>query len=186
MSDLEDKKKIIIDKIVDVEEKMFVSVRTKEPADCQSMLKTFRTMRSMSFSVLEIDTLNSYLEDLKEAEKSGRNLVMEKYARMDNLIPVINDSEIISGIVQIETEWMNNLHRRYPFSVNFDDRFRNYETGELETYSDHTLGLYYRDLLTAYNNGLNLCEKRYLNLYKELGYSSLEEVEKAAILKLGG
>jgi len=186
MSDKIKLKEKVIDKIVNMEEKMFIKVKTKEPADCQNMLKTFRIMRRMSFSVLEADTLNSYLDDLKEAEKSLRNLVTEKYARMENLIPVINNSDLIYEIVRIEMEWMEKLHKRYPFSIKFGDRFRIYATGELETYSEHTLSLYYRDLLTAYNNGLNLCEKRYLNLYKELGYSSLEEVEKAAILKMGG
>ncbi len=179
-------KKLIINKIIDIEEKMFVCVRTKEPADCQNMLRTFRSMRRMSFSVLECDTLNSYLDDLQEAERSSRNLVMEKYARMDNLIPVINNSDVINKIVQIEMGWMQKLHDLYPFSIKFDAGFRIYETGELETYSNHTLDLYYRDLLTAYANDLNLCEKRYLNLYKELGYKSLEEVEKEAKLKIEG
>lgn len=180
MSEERNEKKLLIDKIIDIEERMFVNVKTKEPADCQSMLKTFRSMRRMSFSVLECDTIYSYLNDLKEAEKNNRNLVMEKYARMDNLIPVINNSDVINRIVRIEMEWMEQLHGLYPISIKFDDGFRVYATGELETYSNHTLDLYYRDLLTAYAKGFNLCKKRYLNLYKELGYNSLEEVEKAA------
>lgn len=178
----EERNKIIED-IIDIEEKMFVGVQAEEPAACQSMLKTFRAMRRMSFSVLEPDTLASYLEDLREAVNAGRNLVMEKYARMDNLIPLLKDSETIYQIVNIEKEWMKELNECYPLSIKFDDKFTNYETSELETYSDHTLSLYYRDLFTAYKGGANLCEKRYLNLYKELGFNSLEEVEARAKLQ---
>lgn len=186
MSEKIEEKNLIIDKIIAIEEKMFINVRTAIPADCQSMLSTFRIMRRMSFSVLEPDTLASYLKDLQEGEESGRNLVMEKYARMDNLIPVLNNSQTIQQIVNLEKEWMAELHRRYPFSINFDDNFANYEAGELETYSDHTLNLYYRDLLAAYKDGINLCEKRYLNLYAGLGYSSLENVEAKARMQREG
>jgi len=33
------------------------------------------------------EMLESYFDDLVIAQKKGRNLVTEKYARMDNLIP---------------------------------------------------------------------------------------------------
>lgn len=180
MSESAEEKNKRIENIINIEERMFVAVQTEEPAACQSMLKTFRAMRRMSFSVLAPDTLASYLEDLQDAEEAGRNLVMEKYARMDNLIPVLKDSETIYQIVNIERCWMKELHECYPLSIKFDDNFTNYETSELETYSDHTLSLYYRDLFIAYTGGANLCEKRYLNLYKELGFNSLEEVEAKA------
>lgn len=36
--------------------------------------------------------LKVYLENLEEAGARGRNLLSKKYARMDNLIPVLSDN----------------------------------------------------------------------------------------------
>jgi len=180
MYTLTEEKEKIIAKIIKLEEKMFVAVRTLEPANCQTMLKTFYAMRHMSHSVLSIDTLQSYFQDLVIAAAIGRNLVTEKYALMDNLIPHLQNNETIYNIVSKEKEWMQSLHKRYPLTVSFDEKFSNYEEGELETYSKHTLTLYERDILEAYDNGINLIEQRYLTLYKGMGFKNLEEVEAIA------
>ena len=103
----------------------------------------------MSFTVLSGETLQSYYEDLRFALQEQRNLVWEKYARMDNLIPVINENWLIPKIVEIETEWMETLHKRFPHAIQNGPQFANYERSELETYSDQTLELYYRDVLTV-------------------------------------
>lgn len=180
MYSLTKEKEKIIEKIIKLEEKMFVAVRTLEPASCQQMLKTFYAMRRMSHSVLSVDTLQSYFQDLVVATAIGRNLVTEKYARMDNLIPHLQINEAIDDIIRMENEWMKSLHEKYPLTVRFDENFSKYEEGELETYSKRTLTLYQRDMAHAYNQSINLVEQRYLNLYQGMGFKNLEEVEVIA------
>ena len=180
MHKLTDEKEKIIAKIIKLEEKMFVTVPALEPAECQYMLKTFYAMRRMSHSVLSMDTLKSYFQDLVIAAAVGRNMVTEKYARMDNLIPHLQQNEAIDDIISMEKEWMQSLHEKYPLTVRFDENFANYAAGELETYSKHTLTLYQRDIALAYHHGINLVEQRYLTLYQSIGFKNLEEVEATA------
>ena len=51
-------------------------------AACQDHFALFRTMRASQFLVWPDSILRSYLDDLKQAEAVGRNLVFEKYAWM--------------------------------------------------------------------------------------------------------
>ena len=51
-------------------------------AACQDHFAVFRTMRASQFLVWPDFILRSYLDDLKQAEAVGRNLVFEKYAWM--------------------------------------------------------------------------------------------------------
>lgn len=174
----------LLEKIIKIESDMFVSVNDGgDKADCQSQLKTFHAMRYMSFAVLSYDTLQSYFEDLNFAVQDGRNLVKEKYARMDNLIPVFNENPAIDKIVEIESEWMKELHDRYPHAIQYSQQFSNYEHSELETYSDETLELYLKDVTTAKLAKINLIESRYKILYGKMGFKSLEEVENKAVAK---
>lgn len=185
MDELMAGKDATITKIIEKEWLMFAAVKAVETAACQQMPHTFYAMRKMSHSVLSEDTLQAYLQDLTEAEQVGRNLVIEKYARMDDLIPPLKYNEDLLAIVRRETVWMEALHLQYPHAVNFDENFASYESGELETYSDETLRLYRRDVDNAYANGINLVEQRYLHLYCGLGFTSLAEVEATAKQKGG-
>ena len=106
-------RKQLLEKIIAREAGMFIAVKASEPADCQEMLKTFYLMREMSHSVLAADTLTSYLQDLETAAAAGRNLMTEKYARMENLIPSLNENELIYKIVDIEREWLAEVHKKY-------------------------------------------------------------------------
>ncbi len=180
MDILTEEKEKIIAKIIQLEEKMFLAVRTVEPAECQHMLKTFYAMRHMSHCVLSLDTLQSYFQDLVVAVALGRNMVTEKYARMDNLIPPLQENTAIDDIISMEKDWMQSLQERFPLTVSFDENFAKYASGELETYSKHTLTLYQRDIAHAYHHGINLVEKRYLILYQGMGFKNMEEVEATA------
>lgn len=173
-------RKQLLQTIIAREAEMFVTVKTSEPADCQTMLNTFRMLRAMSHSVLADDTLASYLQDLETAAATGRNLMTEKYARMENLIPQLNENELIGKIVDIEREWLSAVHKKYPLTVAVDGGFTTYAVCELETYSDETLNLYYRDIFLAATQKRNLVEERYRYLYCNLGFKDLEEVETLA------
>lgn len=173
----------ILEKIIAIETKMFVEVNQGQKVECQNQLKAFHVMRYMSFAVLSGETLQSYWEDLKFAILEGRNLVKEKYARMDNLIPILNNNPVITKIVAVENVWMKEVHEQYPLIVKYDQQFTNYETCELETYSDQTLDMYYRDVVVAKQLNINLVAERYRILGQKMGYPSLEELQARAAAK---
>lgn len=116
-------------------------------------------------------TLESYLNDLEEAKKAGRNLMTEKYARMEGLIPHINPEALplIDKIVEIECRWLSELAEKSPHlkparpiyskdDTPFAVSSETYARGELETYSKKTLDLYLRDLLEMEAKKLNRIE----------------------------
>ena len=165
--------------IIEAELDMFERVRTSEPSLCKDRPETFKVMRGMTHTGLSTETLESYFEDLQNAGAEGRNLMTEKYARMDNIIPPIKVNRFIDGIVETETGWMEELSVKYPHTFLGGSGFTAYLSCELETYSDKTLRLYYADISKAEQEGRNLSEEQYTNLFQQIGYSSIEEVESA-------
>ncbi len=181
MMEQQDKKEDLIGKIIAIELEMFQNVKSRGHAACQELPKTFRMMRWMAHSVLGEDTLASYLDDLEKAREAGRNLMTEKYARMEGLIPSLKQDPEVLGILEkitrIEESWLEEFSRRYPEIVKGGGTgFGNYLRCELETYSDRTLHLYLRDVIEARQEGINHAEKSYENLFRKLGYESLDEV----------
>ncbi|MFX0042821.1 MAG: DUF4125 family protein [Candidatus Hodarchaeota archaeon] len=173
------KQKKLLKKIVDIELGMFQKIRTIEPSLCQDLPETFEIMRAMNHSVLSLGSLNSYLNDLKVALSNKRNLLTEKYARMNNTIPPLKNNPIINDIVSIEANWIEQLSNKYPLSINYNaQHFKTYLSCELETYSDKTLELYYHDILSSKRENRNLAEERFTYLFNKLGYKSIEEAEK--------
>jgi len=171
-------RKELLDNIIKLELDMFERVRTSEPSLCKERPETFRVMRRMTHSVLSTETLESYLGDLQKAESEGRNLLTEKYARMDNRIPPLKSNPIIDNIVEIEARWMEELSQKYPRTFKRGAGFKIYLSSELETYSDETLKLYSRDVSRSEKGGRNLAEERYTKLAKQIGYGSIDELEE--------
>ncbi len=69
--------------VVDYEWAMFQKVNNVGGrAGCQEDFNTFSIMRSCQFISWDDFTLQSYKKDLEDANRDGRNLVMEKYAWM--------------------------------------------------------------------------------------------------------
>jgi hypothetical protein len=173
-------KESLIEKILEIEIEMFKKVSTREPSLCKERPNTFKAMRRMGHSVLNLQTLNSYLEDLEKAKNEGRNLMTEKYARMDNKIIPIKRNRAIDSIVEIESNWMKNLSYKYPYTFRGSNDFSHYLRCELETYSDKTLYLYLRDVSQAENTGRNLIEESYTRLFQQLYHKSIAEAEQSA------
>ncbi len=176
-----EKRDALIKEIIAIELEMFGNVKAREHASCQELPETFKTMRWMAHSVLSEDTLASYLDDLMQAVHAGRNLMTEKYARMEGLIPPLKSSpeskQILDEIVGIEEAWMKEFSHRYPKIVTGGAAgFGTYFRCELETYSDRTLELYLGDVTHARTRGINLAEQSYMNLFEKLGYESLDDV----------
>lgn len=137
--------------------------------------------------------LESYLNDLLEADSKGRNLLAEKYARMDNQIPPLSNNPLIDIIVTIEGNWQEELERRYPalyrrccrsMDETGDGRnFGVYLGCELETYSNHTLKLYFANIETALAANRNLAVEALHQLVLKNGFRDLDHAE--AVLKNG-
>ena len=171
----------LLEDVVRLEWDMMTAVVSDGRSLCQERPGAFRAMREMSHSVLSRDTLASYLGDLRNAEAEGRNLVTEKYARMEEQIPPVSECPLIPRIVAIESVWMKELCDAWPLTFHAAaGTFARYESCELETYSDSTLTLLYRDVLSAREEHRNLVRERYLNLFERLGQGTLAELEVRA------
>jgi len=170
----------LLKSIIEIELDMFERIRTAEPSLCKDRPETFKVMRRMTHSILSTGTLESYLEDLHKAKAEARNLLTEKYARMDNRIPPLKTNPIIDDIVEIEEHWMKELSEKYPHTFKGGPGFKVYLSSELETYSDKTLELCFEDVSEAEKEGRNLAEGRYTMLFQQIGYSSIAEAEKKA------
>jgi len=163
----------LIDNILDIEQEMFLSVKTKkEPfclVACRENPVPFRGVRRAAFETWDELTLGSYLKDLKEAKEKGLNLMSLKYARMNNQIPCLNDNPIIESILIIHSDWNFEFFNKYPDIGNNSQESIKYLRGELETYSDRTISKYYDNLIRAKSEGRNLVEETYRNMFKLIG-----------------
>jgi hypothetical protein len=195
----------IIDRIIELEWKMFQDVpNIGGRADCQDDLKTFRIMRASQSASWSEATLKSYLEDLNAAERSGRNLLTEKYARMmrfispseyariEHLLPPIDPKAfgLIEQIVKIVLEWEQELLEKYPYIIekgrpifSTEDSvagtsIETYLRGELTTYSLRTLEEYLDHIKKEQSEGINGSAIILLYMIKQYGFASLEEANE--------
>jgi hypothetical protein len=94
MAEQKDREELLRE-ITDIELRMFLAIEPTVPSACQEQPETFKLMQKAGFYVLSNETLESYLEDLQEALEENRNAMELKYARIDNLIPCLNNNPII-------------------------------------------------------------------------------------------
>ncbi len=195
----------MIDRIIEVEWKMFQDVpNIGGRAVCQDDSETFRIMRAGQSAGWSDATLESYLDDLNEAKKSGRNLLTEKYARMmrstspweyariEHLLPPVDSEaiELIERIVRIVLGWEQELLEKYPhifkrgrplFSREDSIGVTSIETylrGELATYSLRTLELYMDHIQKEQSENVNGSAITLLYMIKQYGFDSLEEANE--------
>lgn len=169
--------------IIEKELDMFLATPNQGgTASCQQNPQGFRIMRHMSLSVLSDTTLAHYLDDLRNAEAQGRNVMVEKYARMDSLIPPLQANPLIDEIVRAETAFIQAASARFPHVIRHggNGAFQNYLRCEAETYSPTTLESYAADLRRAKQQGRNPAIERFRCLADLLGKPSLEAFEKEA------
>ncbi len=173
-------------------------------ASCQNDWKTFQIMRRSQFSAWNKEMLESYHSDLVTAINNGRNLLTEKYARMmestvpekyqaiKDKLPLITEGKkkLIDKITQISIKWQEEFAREYPnisgqgrpIHTDEDGPFitfiETYERGELSTYSEKTLKLYYKFITQLLEENKNLSKIVIENTVREYGYASLDQAEK--------
>jgi hypothetical protein len=141
---------------------MFSPLRGPEPSKDDHGEKLYRTMRRKMHAVLPEDVLESYLEDLLQAQREGRNLIAEKFDRREGKRPPLKVNPLIPQIVELECAWKEAMDQKsFQKIARNEDAFRVYVTSELETYSDRTLDFYHRFILDAQTAHRNLVEERY-------------------------
>lgn len=178
----EEKRTQLIEQIIALELDMFIAVKNRGgTAVCQERPDSFRIMRNMAHAVMPEAYLESYLNDLKQAAADNRNLMTEKYALMEGLIPIKNDSPVITELVRMESEWRKEVAAQFPRSVQPDGHqsFCIYLKGELQTYSPKTLKIYLNYAQSVQEQHGNLVRKRYEILMRKLGYDSLAHCEES-------
>jgi len=200
-----DLKNNLVDTIVDLEWKAFDKVENQGGrATCQNDWETFSIMRRSQYATWNESMLNSFIADFRNANQRGWNLITEKYGRMmkstspqeyekiKESFPVISSEKeaIIEEIIKIQVKWMEEFSSKYPKSAGNariihtrEDAIDNtsYETylrGELSTYSDNTLELYGRFIVTLLQEGKNLAEMIMENTAILYDYASLVDLEK--------
>lgn len=175
-------------------------------ASCQGNWPMFHQMRASQFMTWPEDLLRSYLDDLDEANRVGRNLVTEKYARMmastapdeyreriEPFIPRLSDERVArqERVIDVQVAWARDFRGRYPKlgaamrvlttaeDTPEDTSFETYLRGELGTYSDRTMALYEAMVENLQAAGRNLTEQTVANTVRLGGFADLEEAEAA-------
>ncbi len=194
----------LITKLLDKEFVMFHAVNGDgEKADCQNDRQTFDMMRRAQFSAWSPEAVESYYQDILEAERTGRNLCAEKYIHMmkntailqyerlkDQLtFPDARGMELVDLINGKMIQQTEALFERYPYvsgagrplyssqDLGGTTSIETYQRGELMTYSTRTLELLYKHLCDLEAKGVSLAEKILEGSVCSYGYRSLEEAE---------
>ena len=181
-------REFLIKSILDKELRMFLAVESEGAASCQEHPEVFKQIRGSIYEMWSHEMLESYFKDLVLAERGGRNLVFEKYARMDNRIPQLSDNPLIGKIADIEEKWQQEIKSKYPAIYQHTCRdmslagdgsdFRVYLSCELETYGDKTLENYFKHIQAIFeadeNWSLDMLEK----LAQKSGIENLDILEE--------
>jgi len=178
----------LLSDVLELEWAMFSQVRGTQPASCQSAPDNFKSIRGSLFAMWTDKMLASYRGDLVAAREAGRNLLTEKYARMDGQIPPSFANPMIEVIVDIEADWQRDLRERHPALYHRCCRqtdlaedgsdFSVYLRSELETYGYDTVELYYENVKAALDGGRNLAVEALRRLVIAGGYADIEQAEK--------
>ena len=195
------KKKIyIIKKIINYEWQMLqTTINEGGRANCQDNIEYFTLMRKSQFMAWNIELLESYFNDLKEAFILNRNLITEKYAYMEK----VRDPEFYNNvtkylpkhdkkrtslqeeIIKVQLDMLlefkkdnNSIVSNMRTIYSKDDSMQeiSYETylrGELSTYSERTLIEYAKQIINCEKNNINLVKTIIDNSFYLLGNEKL-------------
>lgn len=194
----------LIEKITTLEWEQFQQVKDENGrASCQENWLEFHRFRTSQFLAWSPELLASYYEDCTQAIRDGRNLLTEKYARMmehtapesyfhiRDLLPPLTEKTktLIAAIVRISINWAEEFSREYPvLSGNgrpihtsedgpYTTSIETYTRGELATYSDKTLRLYYDYVKQLQVQNRNLTKIIMEHTVHAYGYESLDQAE---------
>jgi hypothetical protein len=195
----------LIDAIVKLEYKQFQAVQNEGGrADCQDDFETFSIMRRSQYLPWDNELVESYLQDILDAEEKPWNLVTEKYARMmqstapeeyeklKNQLPQRSPERLAmqEQILKIRVRMEEDFAREYPNlhttarvihtseDTAWDTSFETYCRGEIGTYSDRTVELYLAMVKRLDEEGKNLSRMTLEHMVRFYGYDSIESAEE--------
>lgn len=174
-------------------------------AGCQDDPSGFFLMRMSLFEPWPEALTDSYLEDLRSAQASGRSLPAEKYAwmmektapedfaRIRHLLPEPPEgqAELIREILAIEIPWFREYTASYPYLARGSRKAETdegsfggtsmavYLEGELRTYSLRTLRLYLEMDRTLLAEGKNMGILVVGAQMRRLGFESIDDAEES-------
>ena len=205
MQDKMEEREALIDEVIEREWEQFQYVQNEGGrADCQDDHETFVIMRKSQFMNWTQELLESYRQDLIEAEAVHWNLLTEKYARMMESTAPERYAELADILpkrskerIQMQEEmiaqqirWEEDFAVKFPGVAStgrvihtsedtpWDTSIETYARGEISTYSDRTVGLLKKLYDQMTTDQENLSEKTLRNMTALYGYESLEEAEK--------
>lgn len=194
-----------VEKIVALEWKQFDKVENEGGrAECQNNWNTFSIMRKSQYLTWTEELLESFYQDLMDAEEKGWNLITEKYARMmestapekyaglEKDLPKRSKERIAiqEEIIKIQVGWMEEFADKYPKMAGnarsihtsedtpYNTSYETYLRGELGTYSEETLILYGRFIVSVQQAGKNLAYEIMNQTTLLYGYESVEDAEE--------
>lgn len=175
-------------------------------ASCQGNWPMFHQMRASQFLTWPAELLSSYQSDLHEADRTGRNLVTEKYGRMmqstypqeycaniEPYIPRLSDNRMAlqERVIATQVAWARDFRLRWPklgmamrvLTTDEDSpqatSFETYLRGELGTYSERTIALYADFISRLEAEHRNLTEETIRNTVRLAGFEDLDDAEAA-------
>ena len=196
-------KEDLINRIILEEYRMFSEVQNiGGRAYCQDDFETFYIMRSSQHSIFEMNTLESYLKDIKDAQMLKRNLITEKYSwmmeetdptyfaeKLKPYLPEISKQKMLL-VDSITAAFMNcyeSVKKQYPNLLAsgrnpYDNQtgvsIRLYFSGELKTWSEATLQLACRDIISHLEKRMNPVSMIYENIMNYYGYPISEAAKE--------
>ena len=200
-------KQTLIDEIIKAEWPMFHNVNGDYRVGCQESPDTFRRMRGAQYEVWNPEVCESYLEDLQNAAKEGRNLPREKYIHMmattapveyeyfKSDLPEISEEKrtLVQEIWSITGAQTDKLREEYPLialggrPLHVKDEFpgstsvETYQKGELLTYSEKTLHLLLDQIKEMQKEGRDYAHDVQLATVLAAGYKSLRNAEEVML-----
>lgn len=201
----------LVKEIIDREYPMFISVNGEDRVSCQNDKQTFYGMREGQFSQWSEAALACYLQDLKDAEAAGRNLLREKYARMMKstspaeyeqiapFLPEISEEAeaLVTEIWELLLPQTEVMREKYPLTGMAGRPLRaseettgwasveTYQRGELYTYSVATLKALLAHIKALSAAGESYAMKVQAASLATYGFKSIDEAEAYARKQAG-
>ena len=209
---MKEEKKHLIDEVVRREWNMFQKVQNEGGrADCQDDWPTFHIMREAQYAPWPEPLIENMNIELMFAEEQGRNLMIEKYARMmastapeqyreiEPHLPEITGEKhtLAEEILCIHRDWMAEHAAAFPALTargrvlytsqdsEWNTSSETYLRGELLTWSASMLKGYLQFVRNCRTQGRNLVTEQDEYAVKAYGYDSLEDAEKFYGLRQG-
>ena len=189
--------------IISEEYQMFSNVQNiGGRASCQDDFDTFYIMRSAQHSIFGMRTLESYFNDIREAQMEGRNLIAEKYSwmmeetdpawfaeKLKPYLPKASERKMLLAerMTQVFMGCYESVKEKYPNMLAFgrspyDNQdgasIQLYFSSELKTWSEATLLLACQDIIShleGHQNPVCMIYEKMMDLYSHMALETVKE-----------